>query len=460
MNKHITLSMLMSMLWTAAFAQFTTGGDGKSYSLTTLSATAGSGVTKTGSNSYLISSDITIAAGDHFSITDDYSDGLTVCFGDKVTLTVEGASTLCPPDEAAESVTFTRSGASDVPYGVRLEGGGTGEQVLLKGIRFEYLGLMNYSLSDVAIDGCEFYRHNGAQSGALYLASTTAQTTVSGCTFSLCSKAAIGGAANYSCLLRVYDSIFRQNSQDNRNIPQLNLTASQQIIVDGCLIEGDPTKTMVGGIGVSNFIGLTGSSLQVTGCTITDNRYGIGTVGPVEQVRIEDNTLTGNCHETNAMNGGSGISLYDPYQQTSAVIAGNHIEGSLWGVTVIGCKEVNMGRADMDDSDSRGGNVFKDNGNGGQLYDLYNNSTITVYAQKNTWNVAEQTEEEIEKVIYHKADDASLGEVIYWPAAHESAITPVERAATAADSYYSLGGQRLTAPAKGVSIVNGKKVVF
>ena len=66
--------------------------------------------------------------------------------------------------------------------------------------------------------------------------------------------------------------------------------------------------------------------------------------------------------------------------------------------------------------------MFEANGNNGQLYDLYNNSTITVYAQNNTWNVSQQTEEQIETVIFHKNDDPSLGEVIYMPAANTTDI--------------------------------------
>ena len=60
--------------------------------------------------------------------------------------------------------------------------------------------------------------------------------------------------------------------------------------------------------------------------------------------------------------------------------------------------------------------IEKNNGNGGALYDLYNNSALTIYAQGNHWSVDEQTAEKIESVIFHKPDDAKLGEVIYTPA--------------------------------------------
>ncbi|MBQ9466271.1 MAG: hypothetical protein IJU62_04765 [Muribaculaceae bacterium] len=56
------------------------------------------------------------------------------------------------------------------------------------------------------------------------------------------------------------------------------------------------------------------------------------------------------------------------------------------------------------------------NGNGGVPYELYNNSTITVWAQNNTWGTGAQDAQHIEPLIFHKKDNATLGEVIYLPA--------------------------------------------
>ena len=223
---------------------------------------------------------------------------------------------------------------------------------------------------------------------------------------------------------------------------------------------------MVGGIGISNFAGFD-ADITISNCDIRNNRYGIGLVGPAASIRIKDCTLVNNCYETNPMNGGSGISLYDPYQQTKAVISGNHIEGSLWGVTIIGCKDVNLGCLEEGENYNPGGNVFKDNGNNGELYDLYNNSTLTVYAQNNTWNVSEQTEEQIESVIFHKHDNASLGEVIFMPAANTTGIDLVQRSTNNVQRIYDLQGRKINSQfsilnsqlKKGLYIVNGKKVV-
>ena len=183
-----------------------------------------------------------------------------------------------------------------------------------------------------------------------------------------------------------------------------------------------------------------------------DHRYGITTNGALNAV-IKDNRIISNKYESNAMNGGSGISIYDSNQNQTAVITGNHVEDNLWGITIIGGLNINCGKTeDMTADDyNPGGNVFVNNGNGGQLFDLYNNGTSTVYAQGNKWNVTEQTAEEIEKVITHKADNAALGEVIYMPPMADGGIGTIAQGQSA---YFDRTGNCIMAP----SVVDGTAV--
>jgi hypothetical protein len=244
----------------------------------------------------------------------------------------------------------------------------------------------------VNLDNCYFAIHDGSTAAALYFMSDGAPCRIEFCDFDHCQKAAIGSAANASRPLTISHSHFMYNSAANNNIPQINITAAKPLRIEWCDVTGDPSNTMVGGIGISNFMGYD-ADITISCCSITNNRYGIGIVGPAAKIMFDSNTLNNNRFETNPMNGGSGISLYDPYQQTEAYIFNNRIKKSLWGVTVIGCKKVNLGWLEQGDDYNPGLNVFEDNGNNGQLYDLYNNSANTVYAQGNTWNVSEQTEE-------------------------------------------------------------------
>ena len=106
----------------------------------------------------------------------------------------------------------------------------------------------------------------------------------------------------------------------------------------------------------------------------------------------------------------------------------------------------------------------KNNGNGGQLYDLYNNGTSTVYAQGNVWNVAVQDSASIEQVVTHFADNPNLGLVIFMPAGEvePSSINDVTEAAPVESiRYFNILGRESEKPFEGVNIVvtrftNGK----
>ncbi len=94
------------------------------------------------------------------------------------------------------------------------------------------------------------------------------------------------------------------------------------------------------------------------------------------------------------------------------IASGNEIRRNLWGITVIGTASINLG----DDVDNLGGNVFSENGNEGELYALYNNTTNTLLAKHNCWVEGQaNTLADAEAVIFHQTDDGSLGEVIYDP---------------------------------------------
>ena len=458
--KKLISSLLLTVLCTAVYAQFTTAGNGTTYNIHTLAGIEGAGIvsyelSENEPPTYRLTQSITIANGDKFVM----DDGIDLFFDKDVTLTIEGEADF----NLTNGSSFDRATDSEEQLNAAVRIAGTTTTHFNKCTFYE-VGLQLTSEGATHVNRCDFYGHNGSSAAALYFISAGAASTIENCYFEWCAKAAIGSAANASQPLTIRNCSFLMNSAANKNVPQINITAAKPLTIEGCFINGNSANNMVGGIGISNFMSYD-ADITVSNCEIRDNRYGIGLVGPAANIRIKDCTLVNNCYETNPMNGGSGISLYDPYKQTKAVISGNHIEGSLWGVTIIGCKDVNLGCLEEGENYNPGGNVFKDNGNNGHLYDLYNNSTLTVYAQNNTWNVSEQTEEQIESVIFHQHDDSSLGEVIYWPAATHTSIKSIANSQklTANGHYYDLQGRRIAnsqkLTAKGLYIVNGKKVV-
>ena len=435
---------------------FTTKGNGTTYSINTLKEIAEAGIeilpdedTSQAPPSFWLHKSITIVEGDRFEM----DEGVVVYFDKDVKLTIEGVGDFRVKGNYSSLLRLQNISEASTAS-VRIKSQTTTE---MRHCNFYGMGVEVTGEGAVNMQGCQFSSHNGSTAAALYFITAGEHSIIDDCKFIECEKAAIGSAANASRPMTIKNCLFSENSKANNNIPQINITAAKPLIIDSSSVYGHPEHTMVGGIGISNFMSYD-ADITISNNYIEMNRYGIGIVGPAAKIRIEGNNLIDNCYETDPMNGGSGISLYDPYMKTCAVISNNHIEGSLWGVTVIGCKDVNLGCLDEGENYNPGGNVFKDNGNNGQLYDLYNNSTITVYAQGNTWNVSEQTEEQIETVIFHKNDNPALGQVIYMPAANTTSIkdihTNVQNTA-----FYDLQGRKTKASFKGIYIVNGKKVV-
>ena len=467
MKKMLMICLLAAAVQQASAEGIKTAGDGKTYTLDLLSQMENTGVDKyvdedDGEVIYTLLANDTIAAGDRFVMEDN----VTVLFDDNVTFVIEGEADF----RLTKGATFD-SAFDDADYvspvGIVMKN--EQSQTVFQNCTFYYVGLRNMSAKGLKVDNCAFYNNNGAiGQAALSIGTDGAPFEVTNCIFSFNKKAAIAGAANYRNPLLIEDCEFYCNGQANGNTPQLNLTVADNVVIRGCTIEGDPEKTMVGGIVVANLMNYAGElNTLIENNTITDCRFGLATYCWQKAV-IRNNTLKDNCYEVNPMNGGSGINVYDPYYLQHTYIEGNHIEGSLWGVTLVGGKEANLGRIDVDPASedyNPGNNVFVNNGNGGVLYDLYNNSTNTVYAQGNTWNVSEQTEEQIEGVIFHKHDNPSLGAVIFMPAKGTTGIHFINQdedenfvTKTRNGNVYDLQGRHMAQPSKGLYIMKGKKV--
>lgn len=419
--KKITLFLVVLIMTISSVraGDYVTSGDGTTYTLESLSGIANSGVTKSDAV-YTMANNVTISAKDQFNI----ESGVTVKMGNAVLLRIEGSANF----EAAQRTLLTRNEATDKPKGVMMLD--ETKITKFKNLDFEYCGLRNFSSTGFDVDNCTFRFNNGANAsaGAISLGSSGASFNITNSTFESNTVPAIGGAANYTCGVYIDNCTFNDNNTANSNKPQLNITVGgdHSITIKNSTLIGSK-RTMVGAIAVSNMIGLTGiNNVLIENNDIRYHRYGITVLGQ-QNVLIKDNMIVDNQYETNPMNGGSGISIYDSTKKQVATITGNHIEKSLWGITVIGGKEVNAGKVEdpLASDYNPGGNVFKDNGNNGVLYDLYNNTTITVYAQGNKWNVDEQTAEKIESVIYHKNDEGTLGEVIYMPAMTGGSVSSV-----------------------------------
>ena len=459
MRKFYTLVLTAAMAAGAMAAEFVTSGDGTVYTFNALSQIEGTGVTLQDDGSYLVSADFTIAEGDVLKLENND----VIKMANAVMVTVDGDANFAPADTAV----ITRDAEGSNPKGFWMLGeNGNAE---FKNVTFEYVGVVFGGLnSSLHADNCTFTLHNGksSSSGALSFNASCDGNIVENCYFIENSLNAIGNGASNPVGIIIRDNIFWHNTTANRNKPQINLTCAGDydvVITNNQVIGGQ--FTLSGGIGVSNMMGMGHSGkVYIENNYIADNRYGITTIGSVDCF-IRNNTMINNCYETDPNNGGSCISIYDSSSSSNIFIEGNWMEGGLWGITVpTGAPNINLGKVEDPAAQdyNPGNNTFVNNGNSGVLYDLFNNGTGTIWAQGNTWNVAEQTQENIEQVIYHQVDDPGKGLVIFMPAhsGDGTSVTEVEAAQPSDGLYYNLMGVPSEAPsAAGIYIHNGQKIL-
>ena len=449
--------MLMAAVAVGAMAQFVSDGTGNVYTFNSLSQIEGTGVTLQDDGSYLVGANFTISEGDVLRL--ENNDVIKMANG--VQITIDGDADFAPADTAV----VTRDAEGSNPKGFWMLG--ENGNAVLKNVTFEYVGVVFGGLnSSLQADNCTFTLHNGksSSSGALSFNASCDNNVVENCYFIENTVNAIGNGATNPVGIIIRNCLFWHNVTTNRNKPQINLTvggAYDVLIADNQVIGGQ--FTMSGGIGLSNMMGLGHSGMNVIENNyIADNRYGITTIGSVDAY-ILNNTMIDNCYETNPNNGGSCVSIYDTSSSANIYMEGNWMEGGLWGITVpTGAPNINLGKVEDPQAEdyNPGNNTFVNNGNGGVLYDLFNNGTATIWAQGNTWNVVEQTEENIEEVIYHQVDDPSKGLVIFMPPHQDNtAVQEIEAAQQADGLYYNLMGQPTENPTGGIFIHNGKKIL-
>lgn len=446
------MALMISAQLFAEEVEVKTLGDGTTWTISKLASIENSGVSKNGTT-YTMENTVVVAEGDRFEM----EGGITVKLAAGVSLEIEGEAMMAPEERS----TFTR--VDDwIPGVVYLKG--DNNIISVENLDFEYVGLKYFATKGLNVNDCSFsFVGNNT---ALNIGGTGAVFTITNSIFENNGRAAIAGAANYSNPITIDNCEFYYNGSENRNTPQLNLISSSSIIIRNSKVIGDRANTRVGGIVVGDLLSaVEDANTLIENCEVRDNRFGISLYNNQTAI-VRHNTLIDNNTETNPMVGGSGINVTDPTLKQNTMITGNYIEGSLWGVTVIGGNKVNCGRIDVPETNedyNPGGNTFYNNGCYNTIYDLYNNSGNTVYAQNNYWKTATaQTAEAIENCISHKTDDETLGEVIFTPFA-ANGLTAIEEAKTTtqhAEAIYSLSGVRLSGLQKGINIVNmGNKTI-
>lgn len=401
--KRITLTLLIALFVFASSnsQDFTTPNTGVSWTLDDIALASPSTVTVSGTN-YSLLENLIVAENDTLLINSD----LTLSIDAGLRITIFGVFNV-----SANAVTFTAIDET-APYdGFRFE---ENSVINIQNSTIQYGGGLRVLNEDFTLNNCTLTHNVSGVSSGSVVSLSRGMPQITNNTFTYNDTPAVGSAANRQVSAYIYNNYIEANNQANNNRPQINMGTTRATdtlkIVQNTII-GDPAITRAGGIAVSN---LTGGNLLaiIDDNVIQGNRYGITVVGANAFAYIRNNIIEDNNTEGNPAIGGSGISINTNSGPHLVVASGNEIRRNLWGITVIGEATINLG----DDTDNPGGNIFSENGNGGEIYALYNNTAHSIMAKNNCWIEGEEsTPADVEDVIFHSVDDATLGQVIFDP---------------------------------------------
>ena len=446
MKKSFLFLVVIMTIATTLCAQWTSPGNGTTYTFADL-VDITDGVVTTGENGFVVNADLTISAGDVLQINDQTS---RVDFGE-VLVTINGSMACANTNTRVKFYGLNETNH----FSMRFESA-TG--CLLKKMYFSDGAGIKVIESDVTFDDVKFVYFTRGYSNAV-IDIFNCDPTIKNCYFMLNCGAAISSPANGQASPQILNCDFDTNVTDDVNAPQINLGPGGE---DTIRIVGNEIYTImaqhyVGGISVADMMGVGSTKVLLKDNIVRENRYGYNQQGQTISSVIIGNQFINNNHEENAMNGGSGISIYGSSINNKAILRNNLITGNLWGITAILQHDIDMGT-----EDDWGYNEIHDNGNGGVVYDLYNNSACDLIAVGNKWGTT--VYDEIESHIYHQHDDPSLGLVTFYPFVGSEGIDEIYNDNVLKDNlYYTLEGRCLGAKLpedyKGVYILNGKKYV-
>ncbi len=387
----------------ALHAQYTTPGLGQAYTLDEL-VEISAGTVLWESTHFAVNADLTIAETDSLVIEGE----IIVHFAEAVLLTIQG--TLLTGGGAE----LTVANCCDTHWGgIRFENTSAGR---LHHTTITYGGGIRVLTPNFEAVHCQVSYHNAVTSTGGAIGLSGGKALISNCTFEANAASAISSPANINTAPRIEHCYFSGNNTSNANRPQINLgpSGADTTYIVANWVLGNTTLTQTGGIAVASLVG-NPCHVVIDKNIVIYNRYGVAVIGNNIHSRIIANGLNYNNIQADPMLGGSGINL-NSSGVNSHTILNNYIEGNLWGITLQGTAQANIGEIDNPEV-GPGFNEFLGNQNEGGDFDLYNNTPNTIMAQENCWTPFHWTPtvEDVESVIFHQNDDPTLGEVIFVP---------------------------------------------
>lgn len=401
MKNFFSLLFFLVLSINIAFSQYSTPGTGINWSLEALAANSNGALVNVEFSNFVMHQDITISLNDTISV----NSGALIEIETDLLLTIKGIFLSVPVYPGVVAFVGNAGGKGNFK-GIRFENS-PGSKLIRN--HFLYGGGISLVSSNVEFYSCQVgYMNQSLCSGAITVFQS--HPLIEECEFFNNAGPAILSAANAASSPRILNNFIHENVTLNINMPQINLgtTGVDTLIIEGNTITGE--FSMAGGIALST---LTGGEIKcrVENNTISNNRYGAAFIGSNISGHVKGNVIFGNNIQNEPMQGGSGLNFYGGVTNALKVSL-NSIYNNLWGITIQLNAKPNLGNLDPFDYNV-GHNVIKDNGNSGEVYDLYNNSPNQIMAENNDWGTVNP--DSIENHIFHQPDDPSLGLVDYLP---------------------------------------------
>jgi len=397
-NTAALLLLILAPLYTLQ-AQYTSPGDNLVLTLSDL-VDMSDGVVTQDEDGFMIHEDIIISVTDRLEILDAAyvkvaAEQRIEIYGEFISDPVSGHVTFTAADTTSSENNFRGFRFEDAqPTMFR-------NTTVMYGGGIQLIGTMGEFRSCVI-------RNNGTSNGSSAI-TYRGNPIIDDCEFIENEGSALGSGANILGSPQITNNRFIHNVMNNTNRAQINLgpgAAGDTLRIEHNYIEGLNDNS--GGIGLTNLLGSGTTIASVRHNTIVGNRYGYAQIGNGFSTVVEDNIFLDNDIQGNPNLGGSGMNFQSSEANNTAIVRRNIISGNLWGVTLQGEANPSFGT-----EDEPGGNVFYDNGNGGAIHALFNNTPQDITAIGNYWG--DNTEEFAESVISHQPDIPSLGLVTYMP---------------------------------------------
>ena len=444
MKRLLPILLLLIGLSTSVSAQWVSPGNGTTYTLPDLVTVSNGTVTNEGTV-FTIHNDLTISANDVLKIDDQ----VTRIDAPGTLITIKG-SMIC--QNTIDRVKLF--GTETQPFSMRFE---NATSCRIQRMYFSDGCGIKVIDSEVTFDDDKFVYFTTDYCNAV-IDAFNCDPVINNCFFMLNKGAAISSPANGQSSPQIINCEFDANVE-NLNMPQINLGpgGNDTIRIIGNNIHGTYAIFHTGGISVADLMGIGSTKVLLKNNIIKDGRYGYNQQGQTISSVLIENQFLNNSHETNPMNGGSGISIYGTSTNCKAILRGNTVSGNLWGITAINLHDIDLGT-----EDDWGQNRIHDNGNSGVIYDLYNNSSCDIMAVGNNWGTTH--EQEVEDHIVHQLDDPSYGLVTFIPFVGydlvQDNVDATEDLDLSKATIYTITGQRVSAESlkPGVYIVRTDQI--